>query len=41
MATVPKEEIALRPGAFSEETIELVDLALQDALGLTPFRSPA
>ncbi len=41
MATVPKEEIVLRLGAFSEETMERVDLALQDALGLTTSRSPA
>jgi mRNA-degrading endonuclease toxin of MazEF toxin-antitoxin module len=41
MATVPKEEIVLRLGAFSEETMEQVDLALQDALGLTTSRSPA
>ena len=41
MATVPKEEIVLRLGAFSEETMEQVDLALQDALGLATSRSPA
>jgi mRNA-degrading endonuclease toxin of MazEF toxin-antitoxin module len=31
MATVPKEEIVLRLGTFSEETMEQVDLALQDS----------
>ncbi len=41
MATVPKEEIVLRLGAFPAETMEKVDLALQDALGLTTSRSPA
>ncbi len=41
MATVPKEEIVLRLGAFSEETMEQVDLALQRALRLRTSRSPA
>ncbi len=41
MATVPKEEIVLRLGTFSEETMEQVDLALQDSQGLTTSRSLA
>ena len=39
IATVPKEEIVRRLGAFPEETIKKVDLALQDALGLLTARS--
>jgi mRNA-degrading endonuclease toxin of MazEF toxin-antitoxin module len=39
IATVTKEEIVLRLGAFSEETIEQVDLGLRDALGLTTLQA--
>ncbi len=39
IATVPKEEIVRRLGAFPEETMKKVDLALQDALDLTTSRS--
>ncbi len=39
IATVPKEEIVRRLGAFPGETIKKVDLALQDALGLLTAHS--
>ncbi len=35
IATVPKEEIVGRLGAFPTATMNQVDLALHDALGLT------
>jgi mRNA-degrading endonuclease toxin of MazEF toxin-antitoxin module len=35
IATVPKEEIVRRLGSFPSETMKKIDLALQDALGLT------
>ncbi len=41
IATVPREELVRRLGAFPKETMQKVDLALQDALGLTTSRPPA
>ncbi len=35
IATIPREEIVRRLGAFPAETMRDVDRALQDALGLT------
>ncbi len=35
IATVPKEEIVRRLGAFPPETMKTIDLALRDALGLS------
>lgn len=35
LATIPREVIVRRLGAFPGDTMERIDLALQDALGLT------
>jgi len=38
LATIPREEIVRRLGAFPAETVQRIDLALQDALELTHSR---
>lgn len=38
IATIPREEIVRRLGAFPEDTLRSVDLALRDALGLLTTR---
>ncbi len=38
LATIPREEIVRRLGALPAETVQRIDLALQDALELTHLR---